>query len=111
MNISHYKIVVFVPLSHADRLRKAMGDAGAGVIGNYDYCSFSSVGVGRSVPMEGAKPFIGELGKLEEIEEERIETVCSKEKMKDVITAIRTVHPYDEVAFDIFASIDENEFD
>ena len=111
MNTSHYKIIVFVPLTHTDVVRKAMGDAGAGVIGNYHYCSFSSIGIGRSFPLKGANPFIGEVGILEEIEEERIEMVCAKHKVKEVINAMRTVHPYDEVAFDIFQIIDDKEFD
>lgn len=105
-----FKIVVFVPPSHADILRKAMGDAGAGVIGNYTHCSFSSIGKGRYIPSQGADPFIGKLGELEEVEEERIETVCEKSKVKDVVAAIRKVHPYEEVAFDIFPIIDESEF-
>lgn len=101
--------MVFTPSSHAEVVRKAMGDAGAGVIGNYTHCSFSSKGVGRFLPGEGAKPFIGEEGKFEEVEEERIETVCSKEKAKEVIEAIRKVHPYEEIALDIYPLVDEEE--
>lgn len=57
------KIVVFVPLTHTDIVRQAIGDAGAGIIGNYSHCSFSSKGTGRYKPLEGAKPAIGEVGK------------------------------------------------
>lgn len=96
------KIVVFVPLSHCDIVREAMGKAGAGTIGNYTYCTFSSRGVGRFKPEEGASPAIGQVGKFEEVEEERIETVCQKDTLKDVIAAIKSVHPYDEVALDIY---------
>jgi len=103
------KIVVFVPKTHTDIVRKAMGEAGAGSIGNYTYCSFSSDGVGRFVPGDGAKPFIGEVGKPEEVTEERIECVCNRDMAKEVILAMKKVHPYEEVAFDIYPLISEEE--
>lgn len=96
------KIVVFVPETHTDVVREAMGKAGAGKIGNYSFCSFSSKGVGRFRPEQGANPHIGEVGKFEEVAEERIETICSREKLQDVIAAIEEVHPYDEVALDVY---------
>lgn len=97
-----YKIVVFAPLTHADKLRMVMGGAGAGIIGNYSHCTFSIRGVGRSKPTEGANPRIGEIGKLEEIEEERIETVCSEENLNAVLQAIKDAHPYEEPATDVY---------
>jgi hypothetical protein len=96
------KIVIFVPLSHADVVRDAMGKAGAGKIGNYTFCTFSSKGFGRFKPEDGAHPAIGEVGKLEEVEEERIETVCERKILKQVIEAAKKVHPYEEVAFDVY---------
>lgn len=96
------KIVVFVPESHADIVREAMGKAGAGKIGNYTYCSFSSKGIGRFKPEEGAHPNIGEVGKFESVAEERIEAVCERNKVTDIIKAIKKVHPYEEVALDIY---------
>lgn len=103
------KIVVFVPKTYTNIVRKAMGDAGAGRIGNYSHCSFSVDGVGRYKPVEGAKPFIGEVGKFEEVEEERIECVCERNKAKEVIAAIKKVHPYEEIALDIYSLISEGE--
>ncbi|MCF7834072.1 MAG: hypothetical protein K9L98_01015 [Candidatus Pacebacteria bacterium] len=102
MNSTHVKIVVFVPETHTDIVREAMGKAGAGKIGNYNYCSFSSKGIGRFKPEDGANPHIGEVGKFEEVVEERIETVCPREKLQEVISAIKDVHPYDEVALDVY---------
>ena len=99
----HYKIVVFTPESHADKLREAMGNAGAGKIGNYSHCTFSVKGVGRFKPEAGANPTIGEVGKYEEVQEERIETVCSADKLQDVLQAIKTVHPYEEPATDVYS--------
>ncbi|NTU73015.1 hypothetical protein HGB07_02445 [Candidatus Roizmanbacteria bacterium] len=103
------KIVVFVPKSHTDIVRKAMGNAGAGKIGNYSHCSYSVDGVGRFLPLEGAKPAIGEVGKSEEVQEERIECICDRNIAKEVIAAMRKVHPYEEVAFDIYPLISEEE--
>ncbi len=96
------KIVVFVPETFADVVREAIGKAGAGIIGNYSFCSYSSKGIGRFKPEQGADPHIGEVGKFEEVAEERIETICPREKLQEVITAIKKVHPYDEVALDVY---------
>ncbi|MES3031285.1 MAG: hypothetical protein V4697_02625 [Patescibacteria group bacterium] len=105
MDSKNVKIVVFVPETHTDIVREAMGNAGAGKIGNYSFCSFSTKGTGRFKPEQGAQPHIGKVGKLEEVNEERIETVCSREKLQDVITAIKKVHPYEEVALDVYPLI------
>ena len=96
------KIVVFVPVSHADKIRTALGEAGCGHIGNYDFCSFSVKGVGRFRPLKGANPFIGKIGSIEEVEEERIETVCLKSKLKKALAAIKKAHPYEEPAVDVY---------
>ena len=109
MKTDNVKIVVFVPKTHTDIVRKAMGDAGAGKIGNYGYCSFSIKGIGRYTPLEGAKPAIGEVGKFEEVEEERIECICKVSDAKQVLSAMRKVHPYEEIAFDIYPLIDEED--
>lgn len=96
------KIVVTVPESHADAVRAAMGEAGAGKLGNYSYCSVSSKVIGRFKPEAGARPAIGQVGKLEAVAEERIETICPREIAKDVVAAVKKVHPYEEVALDIY---------
>jgi hypothetical protein len=100
--MKQYKIVVFVPETHAAQLREAMGNAGAGRIGNYSHCTFSVKGVGRFRPDADANPTIGEVGKLEAVEEERIETVCSEARLMDVLKAIRNAHPYEEPATDVY---------
>jgi hypothetical protein len=101
------KIVTFVPLSHTDIVRQAMGDAGAGKIGNYTHCSFSSRGVGRYIPGDNAQPFIGVAGQFESVEEERIEMVCERSDARTVIAAMKSVHPYEEAAYDIYELLDE----
>ncbi len=96
------KIVVFVPISYVNIVREAMGELGAGKIGNYTFCSFSTRGMGRFKPGEGAHPAIGRVGTLESVDEERIEAVCSRDRLKEVIDAIKKVHPYEEVPLDIY---------
>ncbi|MBU1074756.1 hypothetical protein KJ705_01620 [Patescibacteria group bacterium] len=96
------KLVVYVPIDHADKVRESLVKAGAGHVGNYDCCSFSSRGVGRFRPLEGSNPVIGELGKLEEVEEERIEVLCPRDRVKEAINAMTKVHPYEAVAYDIY---------
>lgn len=102
MATKNVKLVVFTPISHADIVRKALGEAGAGKIGNYDFCSFSSRGVGRFRGNEKSNPTIGEAGKYEEVEEERIEVVVPREIIGEVIKKMKSVHPYEEVAYDIY---------
>jgi hypothetical protein len=100
--MKQYKIVVFVPVTHGDQLRQAIGEAGAGIIGNYSHCSFTTRGIGRFRPNSGANPSIGEVGRLEAVDEERIETVCAEEKLKSVLAAMRRAHPYEEPAIDVY---------
>lgn len=96
------KIVTFVPESHAEIIRQAMGDAGAGVIGNYSHCTYSTKGIGRFKPLEGANPTVGTIGEIEAIAEERIETVCEREKLEQVVKAIQDNHPYEEAPIDVY---------
>jgi hypothetical protein len=107
--MNQVKIVTFVPLKNADAVRRALGNAGAGVIGEYSFCSYSVIGKGRFLPSGNANPHIGESGKLEVVEEERIEVVCDRNKARGVIAAMREAHPYEEVAFDIISLIQESE--
>lgn len=97
-----YKIVVYVPEADADKLREVMGAAGAGKVGNYSHCTFSVKGTGRFMPLTGANPTIGEVGKPELVAEERIETVCEEDKLKAVLKAIKDAHPYEEPATDVY---------
>lgn len=95
-------LVVIVPETHADKVREALGRAGAGKVGNYTHCSFSVKGSGRFLPQKGARPFIGEEGKLETVAEERIETVCDRSILPRVIVEVRKAHPYEEPSIDVY---------
>lgn len=103
------KIVTFVPLDNADTVREALGKAGAGQIGEYSYCSYTVSGKGRFIPSDNANPHIGSAGVAEVVEEERIEVECDGSKAKEVIEAMKTAHPYEEVAFDIYQLLEEDE--
>ena len=100
--MKQYKIVVYVPKTHADAVRDALGDAGAGRIGNYSHCTFSVKGTGRFRPEAGADPAIGAVGRLEAVSEERIETVCREEHLEAALRAIKAAHPYEEPAVDVY---------
>ncbi len=97
------KLVIYVPLSHADKMRQVLGEQNAGHLGKYDFCSFSVKGVGRFRPLKGASPTIGEVGKVEEVEEERIETVCYERDLEKILSAVRAAHPYEEPAIDVYS--------
>ncbi|HEY4504448.1 MAG TPA: hypothetical protein VJI73_01615 [Candidatus Paceibacterota bacterium] len=100
------KVVVFVPETHSDAVRKAVGDADAGKLGNYSHCSFSSKGQGRFLPLDGAAPSTGEVGTAELVDEERIEFACDKAILAEVVITMKRAHPYEEVAYDIYQLLD-----
>ncbi len=100
------KIQTFCPVDALEKVRTAIGDAGAGKMGNYSHCSFVSSGVGHFLPLTGANPAIGEVGKPETVEEYKIEFICEMNKINDVIAAIKKAHPYEEVPIDIFQMLD-----
>lgn len=107
--MTNVKIVTFVPVANADKLREALGNAGAGQIGEYSFCSYSVIGKGRFVPSDKATPHIGLANQLKVVEEERIEVVCERSKAKAIIEAMKQAHPYEEVAFDIYSLLNEEE--
>lgn len=98
----YYKLVVYVPPEHAAALRLALGDAGAGWIGNYSHCTFAAPGTGTFLPREGTNPYLGRPGELAEVEEVRLETLVPAWLLDKVLAAMRRVHPYEEIAYDLF---------
>lgn len=99
---SLYKLAVFVPEEALNRVRMAIGDAGAGALGHYSHCSFRSAGTGSFRPLQGANPHIGEVGNLEDVAEWRLEAVVTREKLEAVLAAMLEAHPYEEVAYDLY---------
>jgi dinuclear metal center YbgI/SA1388 family protein len=100
-NAGYVKFVTFVPPDFTDKIREAAGSAGAGVIGKYTYCSFSSPGTGTYIPSETASPFEGHPGELSKSREDRIEMIVPSTIISRVIEAARKAHPYEEMAYDI----------
>jgi dinuclear metal center YbgI/SA1388 family protein len=96
-----YKLITFVPVSDVDKVAEVVHAAGAGQIGNYAKCSFRVEGTGTFLPLEGAKPAIGQKGKYEKVEEVRFETVVPAAKVAAVVAAMRKAHPYETPAFDV----------
>ncbi|SCG83594.1 UPF0135 protein [Proteiniborus sp. DW1] len=97
-----YKIAVYVPISHSDSVREAMANSGGGFIGNYSHCTFNTKGTGTFKPREGTNPFIGEANKIEYVEEVKIETIVDERNLNNVICSMTKVHPYEEVAYDVY---------
>jgi len=95
------KLTTYVPVADADGVRVALGRAGAGVIGDYDSASFSTPGEGRFRPLAGAHPAIGEVGRLEVVEEVRVECVLPRAARTGVVAALLAAHPYEEPAYDV----------
>ncbi|MCW2786744.1 MAG: hypothetical protein JWP74_3261 [Marmoricola sp.] len=95
------KIVAFVPVAEAERVRTAMTDAGAGAVGDYDSASFSTPGEGRFRPLDGANPAIGAVGELEVVPEVRVEVVTDRALRGAVLAALVAAHPYEEPAYDV----------
>ncbi|MBI3948655.1 MAG: Nif3-like dinuclear metal center hexameric protein [Armatimonadetes bacterium] len=97
-----FKLAVFVPTTDAEGVRAAMGDAGAGAIGNYSHCSFSAPGTGSFRPLAGAHPAIGTVGAQERVAEEKVEALVPARLLPRVVAAMLAAHPYEEVAYDIY---------
>ncbi|MBZ0137587.1 MAG: Nif3-like dinuclear metal center hexameric protein [Planctomycetes bacterium] len=97
-----YKLAVFVPPDHAEKVREAMCAQGAGVIGDYEHCSFSTPGEGSFRGVEGrTNPFTGTPGTLEKAGEVKLEVMLRREIAGRVISAMIGAHPYEEVAHDL----------
>jgi hypothetical protein len=97
----YHKVVVFVPEEALEQVRNAMAEAGAGRIGHYSHCGFRAKGVGSFLPSDEAKPYSGTPGRLEEVDEWRLEMICVGSALDAVLSAMRAKHPYQEVACDI----------
>ncbi len=99
------KLIVYVPLTHAEAVREAMVDAGAGRLGDYEGCTFTVEGHGTFRPQEGAQPHIGQVGVMSLVEEARVEAIVAVHLLDAVIAAVKDAHPYEEVAYDLIALV------
>lgn len=108
-DVKKVKIIVTIPVENVEEVRNAICDEGAGVIGNYTYCTMSTKCIGTFIPSNNANPYIGEKDKLEFVEEEKLEAICDIDIVKKVLKRLREVHPYEEPAIDIIPLIDEQD--
>lgn len=110
MNIKKIKIVTMIPRDCVDKVRDSICSIGAGIIGNYSYCTTSTKCTGTFKPNSKANPYIGEKDKIEFVEEEKLEIICDKSKVKEVILKIKETHPYEEPEIDIIPLLEESDF-
>jgi hypothetical protein len=95
------KLGFYVPASHLEQVKAALFAAGAGRIGNYDSCCWQALGQGQFRALDGSQPYLGQQGKVETVEEYRVELVCEDRLLREVVAALRAAHPYEEPAFDV----------
>ena len=96
-----YQISFYVPLLDSEKVKSAMFEAGAGKHENYTKCSWQTEGKGQFMPILNAKPAIGEIDQIETIHEVKVEMMCHKDKIKDVVTSMKNTHPYESVAYSV----------
>lgn len=106
-NITKVKLEVSVPQNNVEDVRNSIFIEDAGIIGNYSHCSISTQCISTFMPNNNAKPYIGEINKLEYVFEEKLEILCDINKVKQVIKKIKEVHPYEEPVINIIPLINE----
>lgn len=99
------KIEFYVPETHLELVKNAMFEEGAGKVGDYDCCAWQVLGRGQFKPTSGSQPFIGEVDALETLDEYKVEMVCRRAIVKDVIGKMKERHPYEEVAYSVYEII------
>jgi hypothetical protein len=97
-----YKLNYFVPSDAKEKTKRALFDIGVGKIGDYECCCWESLGQGQFKPVGGANPSIGELDKLEIVDEYKVEMICANELIEKAIKTLKESHPYEEVAYEVF---------
>lgn len=102
------KLVVFVPVGYTEKVAEAIHSSGGGIIGEYTNCSFRLIGKGTFRGSEKSNPAIGQKGRLEFVDEVRLEVLVNNFDLPAVISAMKKAHPYEEVAFDIYPLMNEN---
>ncbi len=97
-----YKLNYFVPTDAKESTKQALFDVGVGRYENYECCSFETLGEGQFKPINNADPHIGELDKIEKVKEYKVEMICKNELIHKAIEVLKEVHPYEEVAYEVF---------
>lgn len=97
-----YKLNYYVPVDAKEKTKQALFDIGVGKFDNYECCSWETLGDGQFKPIDKANPNIGELDKLEILPEYKIEMICSDELIEEAVKTLKRIHPYEEVAYEVF---------
>ncbi|MFW0758751.1 NGG1p interacting factor NIF3 [Pseudomonas sp. H11T01] len=97
-----YKLSFFVPASHVEVVKSAVFAAGGGRIGAYDQCSWQVLGQGQFRPLDGSRPFLGQTGRVEQVEEWKVELVVANELIRAVVMALKQSHPYETPAYEVW---------
>ena len=97
----HYQISFYVPEPQCELVKQALFDAGAGVLGDYQDCAWQIMGQGQFKPLAGSNPFLGKTDKLESVKEYKVEMLCEKESIEQVIMALKSSHPYEVPAYSV----------
>ena len=105
---NQFKLCVFVPESHVNKVAEAIHQSGGGLIGEYSHCSFRTSGTGTFRGSNESNPAIGKKGVVEFVEEAKLEVLVNKWNLNPVINAMKKVHPYEEVAYDIYSLKNDN---
>jgi structural hemagglutinin/hemolysin toxin protein RtxA len=100
-----YQLAFYVPESHAEAVKEAVFQAGAGKIGNYQKCSFDIKGMGQFEPLAGSRPYLGSQGSVEKVPEIKVEMVCSEECLQEAIKALKKAHPYETPAYHVMKTL------
>lgn len=96
-----YMLYFHVPETHLEVVKKAVFAAGAGSVDNYIHCAWETLGEGQFMPIQGSQAFIGEINKLEKVPEYKVETICTKERIKEVVAALKNAHPYESPSYQV----------
>ncbi|HIC12412.1 MAG TPA: NGG1p interacting factor NIF3 [Sulfurimonas sp.] len=97
-----YKLNYYVPVSAKEETKQALFDIGVGTFQNYEYCAWETLGTGQFRPLKNANPTIGQVDTLEVLAEYKIEMVCKDELIKLAVKTLKQIHPYEEVAYEVF---------
>lgn len=103
--MNRFKLTVYIPDAHLESVKDALFAAGAGRCGGYDRCCWQVIGTGQFHPLAGSSPFVGAVGRLETVQEWRVEMICPGDRLADIRDALMTAHPYEVPAYD-FVRID-----
>ncbi len=101
-----HQLVFYVPESHLEKVKEAIFATGAGRIGDYEACCWQTLGKGQFRPLPGSDPYVGDTGKLEQVDEWKVELVCEDHLVEQAVAALKAAHPYEKPAYQVWRTLD-----